>query len=320
MGSVPWPEGAFGAVLLAVLSIVAVLSGPWLLHHSRRKPVVFIAVGVLAGASALPTRLVTWPLPTWQLVACDVGQGDGLVLRSGATSAVVVDVGPDPDVIDGCLSRLGVRVIDAVVLTHFHADHVDGLPGALRGRQVRQILATPVQDPPFQWEEVRHWAAEAHVPLAAVYAGDVLSWPGISARVWWPARVIREGSVPNNASVVMTVDVGALRVAMLGDVEREAAHQVLLAMRREGLTLARGLDVVKVAHHGSANRDDDLLSALRAPVALISVGADNDYGHPAPSTLTALRAEGSTVSRTDEDGDIAVAKKADGTVLVAPRH
>jgi len=73
-------------------------------------------------------------------------------------------------------------------------------------------------------------------------------------------------------------------------------------------------------HHGSANRDDDLLSALHAPMAVISVGADNDYGHPAPSTLGALQADGFTVSRTDEDGDIAFAKAPDGTVVVAARH
>ncbi len=320
MGSVPWPQGAPGAVLLTVLSLVAVLSGPWLLHHSRRRPVAFVAVILVGVASALPTRLVTWPLPQWQLVACDVGQGDGLVLRTGPVSAVVVDVGPEPDAIDGCLSRLGVRVIDAVVLTHFHADHVDGLPGTLHGREVRQILTTPVHDPPSQWEKVHQWAGEARVPIAELYAGDDLSLGGISAHIWWPARVIREGSVPNNASIVMTVDVAGLRVAMLGEVEREAGHQVLLAMRREGLTLAQGFDVVKVAHHGSANRDDDLLSALHAPMAVISVGADNDYGHPAPSTLGALRADGFTVSRTDEDGDIAFAKAPDGTVVVAARH
>ena len=320
MGTLPWPDGAPGALLLTALSLLAVLTGPWLLHHARRKPLVVIVAGLLAVASALPTRLVTWPLAAWQLVVCDVGQGDGMVLRSGAGSAVVVDVGPDPNAIDGCLSRLGVSVIEAIILTHLHADHVDGLPGALRGRQVRQILATPVREPPYQWDEVRQWAGQAQVPVAELYAGDDLSWPGITAHVWWPARVIREGSVPNNASVVLTVSVTGLRVVLLGDVEREAAHQILLAMRREGGTLAQGFDVVKVAHHGSANRDDELLAALHAPVAVISVGAGNDYGHPAPSTLKALGVDGFQVSRTDEDGDVAFARTDDGRVLVSARH
>ena len=316
MASMPWPEGAFGAVLLTVLSVLAVVTGPWLLHHGARRPLAVLGAAVLTVAGALPTRLVTWPDPCWRFVVCDVGQGDGLVLRSGPGTAVVVDVGPDPDAIDGCLSRLGVQVIAAVILTHFHADHVDGLPGVLRGRQVGQILTTPVEEPPFQAEEVHRWASAAAVPMSPVYAGDDLSWVGIHAHAWWPERVIREGSVPNNSSVVLTADVDGLRVVLLGDVEREAAHQVLLALRRDPAVLEAGVDVLKVAHHGSANRDDGLLEALHAPLAVISVGAGNDYGHPAPSTLQALQGDGFQVARTDLDGDLAVAK-VDGSVLVA---
>ena len=71
------------------------------------------------------------------MVACDVGQGDGLVLNAGPARAVVVDAGPDPAAMDGCLRRLGVERVPLVVLTHFHADHVDGLDGVLRGRSGR---------------------------------------------------------------------------------------------------------------------------------------------------------------------------------------
>ena len=166
-------------------------------------------------------------------MACDVGQGDGLVLASGPGHAVVVDVGPDPAAIDGCLTRLHVDVVDAVVLTHFHADHVEGLPGVLHGRIVRQILTSPVPDPAFQVREVQGWAAAAGIPVQPLYPGDQLRWGSVQAAVLWPVRVIHEGSVPNNASVVLSVDVGGLRVLMLGDVETVAAHQVLLALRRD---------------------------------------------------------------------------------------
>ena len=119
---------------------------------------------VFAVGAAVPTHVLTWPLPGWGFVACDVGQGDGLVLATGPGRAVVVDAGPDPALIDDCLNRLRIQVVDAVVLTHFHADHVDGLPGVLHARSVRQILASPVRDPAYQWQEVSDWAASAGVP------------------------------------------------------------------------------------------------------------------------------------------------------------
>ena len=315
-GSVPWPGGATGALTLTVLTLAVLLCGPWLVHQSRRRPWAALGVGVLAAGVATPTSVVTWPPAGWRFVVCDVGQGDGLVLRGASGAVVVVDTGPDPALIDGCLSRLKITTIEAVILTHDHADHVEGLPGVLRGRTVRQILAGPVHDPPEQEREVEQWASQARVPLAELDTGDDLGWPGITAHVWWPARVIHAGSVPNNASIVLTVDIGGVRLALLGDIEREAAHEVLLALRREPALLAAGFDVLKVAHHGSGNRDDALYQAIDAPWAMISVGVDNDYGHPSPSTVEALEQDGFRVLRTDRSGDLAVTRDPGGHVAV----
>jgi competence protein ComEC len=334
-GTMPWPDGAPGALLLAFLSTGLLFTGPWLVATTRRRPYSVAALGVLTVAATWPTSGLTWPPANWRMVACDVGQGDALVLASGGGHAVVVDVGPDPALIDHCLTRLHVEVLDAVVLTHFHADHVDGLPGALRGRAVRQILTSPVLDPAVQVREVQAWAAAAGIPVQPVYPGDQLRWGAVHTAVLWPARVIHEGSVPNNASVVMAADIGGLRVLMAGDVEAPAAHQVLLALRRDpeyegmgggsiagmgGVRTLRGLggfDVLKVAHHGSRLQDPALLAEVQAPVALISVGAGNTYGHPAGQTLDLLQAAGSQVFRTDQRGDIAVTRTSDGTIRVA---
>ena len=320
MGTLPWPDGAPGAFLLAFLSIGLLFMGPWLMVTLRHRPYGVAALALLALASTWPTSALVWPAPNWRLVACNVGQGDGLVLSSGPGHAVVVDVGPDPELIDACLTRLHVDVVDAVVLTHFHADHVDGLPGLLHGRIVRQVLTSPVVEPAFQVREVEGWAAAAGIPMQPLYPGDQLRWGSVQAAVLWPARVIREGSVPNNGSVVLSVDIGGLRVLMLGDLETGAAHQVLLALRRDPAYGAGvGYDVLKVAHHGSRLQDPTLLAEVAAPVALISVGADNTYGHPARATLELLQAAGSRVFRTDQRGDIAVSRGGDGTVLVSAR-
>lgn len=318
-GTLPWPDGAVGAVLLAALTVGILVTGAWWVARARRHPVLTVALCLLVTAAAAPTSSVTWPPRGWRFVACDVGQGDALVLATTPGHAVLVDAGPDPALVDGCLTRLGVDVLDSVVLTHFHADHVDGLVGVLAGRQVGEILATPVRDPPEQWTQVERLAGARGIPIRDVAAGDHLRWQGVSADVWWPARRIAAGSVPNNASVVLAVRSGDLDLLLWGDVEREAGHAVLLQLRRDPAMAARSFEVVKAPHHGSANLDEDVMAQTPAPVAVVSVGRDNDYGHPSAKALAVLRRGGSAVFRTDERGDIAVLS-VDGRAAVTWRR
>ncbi|AKU17264.1 ComEC/Rec2 family competence protein [Luteipulveratus mongoliensis] len=324
LGTLPWPDGPPGAFLLAGLVLALLFLGPWLVAGALRRPAVAAGVAVLLLAAWTPLPGLGWPPQGWVYVACDVGQGDGGVLRTGEHSGVLVDAGPDPALIDSCLDRLAITTLDAVVLTHFHADHVAGLAGALDGRSTREILTTSVHDrpgesssadeEPSQEPSVQRTAAAHGVPVRALIAGDELRWPGVIARVLWPAREIHAGSVQNNASVVLDVETADIRILLLGDAEREAQAQVRRALARE--QVSRPVSVLKVAHHGSANQDPSLMKAISAPIALISVGADNDYGHPAPRTMTLLRDSGSTVYRTDRGGAIAVVVRG-GRPLVA---
>lgn len=319
-GSLPWPGGPVGAVSLAAVLLAVLTTGRWWISHGRRRPWAAGAAAVTALAVVTPIP-VSAPVGAWIAVACDVGQGDALVLRGSAGHVVLVDVGPDSDAIDSCLRRLGVKSIEAIVLTHFHADHVAGLAGAIRGRSVGEVLTTSVEQDEAASRSDEAGLREPTMALATGHRllvrplrrGDLLSWPGIRATVLWPGRVITAGSVQNNGSVVLDVDVLGVRMLLTGDIEREAAANV----RRELASSAdrRRFTVLKVAHHGSANQDADLVRAVAPQVCLVSVGADNTYGHPAPRTLTLLGSVGCVVLRTDQQGSLVLLRSADGVAL-----
>jgi competence protein ComEC len=143
--SVPWPGGTGGALLMAALTLLVLLA---LTRRRLRRGLVAAAAGAAVVTTGLAAARPAWPPPGWFLVTCDVGQGDAVVLNAGRGSAVVVDAGPDPAAVDGCLRRLGVDRVPLVVLTHLHDDHVAGLPGVLRGRDVGLVQIGPVDDPP----------------------------------------------------------------------------------------------------------------------------------------------------------------------------
>ena len=298
MSSVSWSTSVTAAVVLAVLTVAL---GAAVRRVSRRPRVALGAAVLLIVGLAVPASSPGWPPRGWLLVACDVGQGDGLVLSAGAAGAVVVDAGPDPRLMDRCLRRLGVHRVVMVVLSHFHADHVEGLPGVLRGRRVGEIVVGPYGEPAAERGRVLRWATAARVPVRLVTIGERVRVGPLTWRVLWPRRIIEgEGSTPNNASIVMLVRSAGVRLLLCGDIE-PAAQRALLASWVPG-----PVDVLKVAHHGSAYQAPELLAAVRPRVAVISVGAGNDYGHPAPATLQALRRSGALVRRTDLDGTVAV--------------
>lgn len=313
--AVEWAPGVVPVLLLGLLCLVVGLGATRVLRRGRWSVALSV---VLVVVMVRPLPSPGWPPPGWVLVACDVGQGDGLVLNTGSGSAVVVDTGPDPPAMEACLDRLGVRTLPVVVLTHFHADHVDGLPTVLSGRRVGELDVTATEDPAYGAEEVRRWAAAARVPVRVPAYGEVRRVGDVTWQVVGPVASGvdghhgEEGSAANNASLVLLVEVRGVRLLLSGDMEPEAQQRLHASL--PGLRV----DVLKVPHHGSRYQDPDLLGVLGARLAVVSVGAGNDYGHPAGSTLTLLRRAGMTVERTDEDGDVAVTVR-DGRLGVRER-
>ncbi|WP_189949198.1 ComEC/Rec2 family competence protein [Streptomyces alanosinicus] len=316
---VAWPGSWPGALALAAITVAVVPAGRRLSRHPWWSGLLGVLLVLVVVRPVPLTRVITgWPPPGWRFAMCDVGQGDATVLATGEGAGVVVDAGPDPALVDHCLRQLGIRRIPLLVLTHFHADHVAGLTGVLRGRSVAAIETTGFEEPADQAEFVRREAAARHIPLTQAVAGEERRTGPLSWRVLWPPpstpspwdpRVpawpgpVPEPDGPNDASVAMLVRVGGLRLLLLGDLEPPA--QQALARSPAAAELA-GVDVLKVAHHGSAYQDPDLIRLVAPRVALISCGTGNPYGHPAPATVAALRSGGALVLRTDRDGALAV--------------
>ncbi|WP_374117895.1 ComEC/Rec2 family competence protein [Streptomyces sp. S07_1.15] len=295
-----WPGGWTGGLLLAALTALLVPVAPRLARHPWLcAACALVLLAVVLRPGPLPRFVTGWPPPGWRLAVCDVGQGEALVLAAGGDRALVVDAGPEPEAVDRCLRSLGVRHVPLLVLTHFHADHVAGLPGVLRGRAVGAIETTTLEEPPGQAAFVRRTAAAAGVRVLRTTPGERRLGP-VAWRVLWPLPGRTAVTGANDASVTMLVRTAGLTLLLLGDLEPPAQQRLASTVPLPPV------DVLKVAHHGSARQDHGLLARLRPRIAVISCGAGNDYGHPAPRTVAALRAGGAVVLRTDTDGAIAV--------------
>lgn len=302
--TIAWPAGWPGAA-----SAVGVLAAALVI---ARRPALRRAVSAIVVASIVAlvgVRLVApgWPPPNWALVVCDVGQGDAIVARSAGGGVVVIDTGPDPQAVDGCLRDLGVHSVAALLLTHMHADHVEGIPGLLRGRSVGVAQVGPFDEPADAVTRTHTWLARQHVPIERIGLGETRAVGDLRYTVLGPAAAFRgTESDPNNSSLVLSVQLPGLVALLTGDVEEPAQ----LALLQANAPLRA--DVLKVPHHGSRKMLAEFAAATGAAVAVTSVGRDNPYGHPAAATMATIASDGMRGYRTDRDGDVAVVPAALG--------
>ncbi len=309
-GTLPWPGGVMGGLLLAGVLVALLALGRW--PAARRVIIAVVAAGVLV---AVPIRLMApgWPPPGWVAIGCDVGQGDAVVLRAAQGAAVVVDTGPDPRPVDQCLRRLGIESVPLLVLSHPHADHLGGIDGVFRGRRVGAVVVGPLTGQTAGERTLSAVTRRHRVPVVAPAVGQSYTVGAVRLKIIGPPQPFHgTRSDPNNNSLVVLATVRGVSVLLTGDAEHEAQR----ALVASGTPLRA--DVLKVPHHGSAYSDRAFLGEVRPRAALVEVGTGNDYGHPNPGVLSYLRRGGARILRTDRDGDVAVLIQ-DGRIGVATR-
>ena len=241
----------------------------------------------------------------WEVLNCDVGQGDALLLSSGVQIALV-DVGRDDEPIDRCLNSLGITHIDLLVLTHFDADHIGGIQGAMRNRTVDLALISGFKDDRPLVGLVTEVLARSALEVKIGHRGMVGELGAVTWRVLSPSFSAQEAQDSNDASVVVVFGFQGFSVLTLGDLGEVGQKRLM----RQSWPYLRALRdqplVLKVAHHGSKDQSPELHELLAPDVGLVSVGQGNDYGHPNSKTLSLLSNLGASVLRTDAQGAIAL--------------
>lgn len=277
---------------LAAAGLLAILAWRRLPHRVRVVGPVVVAVvaAMLVGRGPTSTGAPASPV----LIALDVGQGDAILLGDPSGGWVLVDGGPDPAAAADRLADRGITRLAAVVASHSDADHVTGLPAVLRAVDVGTVIIGPRGEAAA---DLLAAARSAGTRVTTVAAGGSWQHGTTAIRVLSPPQT-GLGEDPNDNSLVLRVDVPGGRSALLtGDAE--VVPQSLLI--DDPLV---DVDVLKVPHHGGATNAQGFLAATTPEVAVISVGADNDFGHPHPDVLADLA--GIDLRRTDEDGDVVI--------------
>ncbi len=231
----------------------------------------------------------------------DAGQGACMLLESSGTS-VLVDCGSDgfPDVGDlaaDYLATMGCTSLDYLILTHYDADHVNGVETLLSRIDVRQVLVPDTGDDTFVRAQVRSALEASRIPVSSIQQAETFPLVDGQITVYPP---VGSGS-DNEQGLAVLCESSSGRLLVTGDMDA-ATERALL----EQYTLPK-IDVLAVGHHGAASSTSEtLLKTLEPETALISVGEHNAYGHPDESVLLRLSRLGVAVCRTDKQGTIHV--------------
>ncbi len=321
LGSAPLAsfELAPPGLILALFYLTLLVLGAHAVHGAWQRRRFILALGVI-GAVILagPPLKARFATPGIAVYVIDVGQGDGIAVRTRNRHWLLIDAGPRIHGFDAGALRVlpffreqGVRSLEAWIASHPDLDHVGGFPSVSQAVQVERVIGVGfVTGQIGQVAVLRQILTDSLLWLKAA-AGSALHVDGLELTFLHPPDDIGASGVPepNELSLVFALRYGEFRMLFTGDVpgavEDRLSRIDSVAVRAQ---------ILKVSHHGSASSTSRLfLDAVRPQLAVISVGRANRYGHPSSHTLRRLMLHGIPVRRTDRDGTVVIEARADGS-------
>jgi competence protein ComEC len=303
--TLPSVTGGVGAAGIAGAAAVFVA---WRLRRGVvRTSLIGLAVAAAVAWSSAPTA---GPPTSFTVTFFDVGQGDAAVVRTPEGGTVLVDAGPEERDVATSLAALGIGRLDVAVASHAHADHIEGFPAVLARFPVGLLLEPGCPSDSPSYARLLRAILDEEVPVLRPRGGWSFTVGRLRLEVLGPDRCSPGGSAPNDDSVVLRLTYGPATVLFPGDAEVPAQEDLLADGDPFHAT------VLKVPHHGGDTSTQAFFDTVEATMAVVSTGP-NDYGHPDPGVLAALRSEGMVVYRTDHAGNVTVTFAEGGSPVVA---
>jgi len=296
---------ALPTVLLGACAVICLVAACVMRYPAR--PLIYgasaLCLTIFAPALRLPYRGGV------EMHVLDVGQGDAILLRTDRGRWVVIDAGRvwktgdagRSTIVPYVMSRGGP--VEALIISHAHADHIGGAVSVLRYLHPHVFWDAAFAQGSQVYANSLRAAETSGTRWRRVHPDDTMRIDGVLIRFLAPDSAWTASlDDPNEASTVASVEFGATRFLLMGDAER--AEEAWLVDHAAGDLKA---DVLKVAHHGSSTSSTDaFLKAVQPSLAVISVGADNIYGHPSADVIASLARAGAQTVRTDKVGTIVV--------------
>lgn len=311
--TLPWPNDFIGLSLAVLMALAITLS-----VLSRRHRILglsttsILVLGSVFGYAENQIRVQQFASESPEVVNCDVGQGDALLIRSQGQT-MLIDVGRDAALISNCLRNNDVSKIDLLVLSHYDYDHVGGIDG-LENVEIDKVLVSGFNDTRDAVSMVDSFLAKGLATVTTGYRGMTGDFGSGFWEVLSPTANAAGAQNANDASVVILLSLPSMQILALGDIGESAQESILNQGIIGRIDQTKPL-VLKVSHHGSADQSIAFHQYLAPEVSIISVG-ENSYGHPDSRLISQLRSLGSKVLRTDQSGMIGIQSEPELEVFV----